>query len=90
MLGDSADYSEWKNGRRATGLIYSAGTFYSKNRQWICRSSRFGCVSKLWIRWHGSIHHKSFITRYATVNELDPCWLCLCGRYFNAVLPVGL
>lgn len=30
MLGDSADYSEWKNGRRATGLVYSAGTFINK------------------------------------------------------------
>ena len=26
MLGDAADYGEWKNGRRATGLVYSAGT----------------------------------------------------------------
>jgi Na+/melibiose symporter-like transporter len=30
MLGDSADYSEWKNDRRATGLVYSAGTFINK------------------------------------------------------------
>lgn len=30
MLGDSADYSEWKCGRRATGLFYSAGTFVQK------------------------------------------------------------
>lgn len=30
MLGDSVDYSEWKNGRRATGLIFSAGTFINK------------------------------------------------------------
>ncbi len=30
MLGDTVDYSEWKNGRRATGLIYSAGTFVNK------------------------------------------------------------
>ncbi|MBN1378262.1 MAG: MFS transporter [Gammaproteobacteria bacterium] len=30
MLGDTADYSEWKNDRRATGLIYSAGTFINK------------------------------------------------------------
>jgi len=29
-LGDSADYSEWKNKRRATGLVYSAGTFAMK------------------------------------------------------------
>ena len=30
MLGDSSDYSEWKTGRRATGLVYSAGTFAMK------------------------------------------------------------
>ncbi|MBU2997878.1 MFS transporter [Cellulophaga baltica] len=30
MLGDVADYSEWRNNRRATGLIYSAGSFASK------------------------------------------------------------
>jgi glycoside/pentoside/hexuronide:cation symporter, GPH family len=30
MLGDSADYSEWKHNRRATGLFYSAGTFAMK------------------------------------------------------------
>lgn len=30
MLGDTADYSEWKNNRRATGLVYSAGTFIGK------------------------------------------------------------
>ena len=30
MLGDASDYSEYKNNRRATGLIYSAGTFAMK------------------------------------------------------------
>jgi len=30
MLGDCADYSEWKHNRRATGLVYSAGTFINK------------------------------------------------------------
>ena len=30
MLGDTADYSEWKNNRRATGLVFSAGTFINK------------------------------------------------------------
>lgn len=30
MLGDLADYSEYKNGRRATGLVYSAGSFATK------------------------------------------------------------
>lgn len=31
MLADTADYSQWKNGRRATGLIYSAATFAQKS-----------------------------------------------------------
>lgn len=30
MLGDAADFSEYKNGHRATGLIYSAGSFATK------------------------------------------------------------
>lgn len=30
MLADAADYSEWKNQRRATGLIFSAGTLSMK------------------------------------------------------------
>ncbi len=30
MLGDSADYNEWRTGRRATGLTYSAGSFVQK------------------------------------------------------------
>lgn len=30
MLGDAADYSEFKNSRRATGLVYSAGSFVTK------------------------------------------------------------
>ncbi len=30
MLADSADYGEWKFGRRTTGLVYSAATFGQK------------------------------------------------------------
>jgi len=30
MIADTADYSEWKYGRRFTGLIFSAGTFSQK------------------------------------------------------------
>jgi len=30
MLGDAADYSEYQNNRRATGLVYSAGSFATK------------------------------------------------------------
>jgi GPH family glycoside/pentoside/hexuronide:cation symporter len=30
MYADTADYSEWKTGRRATGLIYSSANFAQK------------------------------------------------------------
>ena len=30
MYADTADYSEWKNGRRATGLVFSASAFSQK------------------------------------------------------------
>jgi GPH family glycoside/pentoside/hexuronide:cation symporter len=30
MIADAADYSEWKNNRRATGLVFSAATFAQK------------------------------------------------------------
>jgi GPH family glycoside/pentoside/hexuronide:cation symporter len=30
MLADTADYSEWKTGRRATGLVFSAASFAQK------------------------------------------------------------
>lgn len=30
MYGDTADYSEWKTGRRATGLVYSSATMAQK------------------------------------------------------------
>jgi glycoside/pentoside/hexuronide:cation symporter, GPH family len=30
MLADTADFSEWKFGRRATGLVFSAATFAQK------------------------------------------------------------
>jgi GPH family glycoside/pentoside/hexuronide:cation symporter len=30
MIADAADYSEWKTGRRATGLYFSAATFAQK------------------------------------------------------------
>jgi GPH family glycoside/pentoside/hexuronide:cation symporter len=30
MFADTADYSEWKTGRRSTGLVFSAGSFAQK------------------------------------------------------------
>ncbi|MBN2087983.1 MFS transporter [candidate division KSB1 bacterium] len=43
MLADSADYSEWKTGRKAMGLAYSASTFAQK------AGIAFGGALALWI-----------------------------------------
>jgi glycoside/pentoside/hexuronide:cation symporter, GPH family len=31
MYADSADYSEWRSGRRATGMVFSAASFAQKS-----------------------------------------------------------
>ncbi|PTX91396.1 MFS transporter [Opitutus sp. ER46] len=36
MYADTADYSEWKNGRRATGLVFSASTMSQKFGWAVC------------------------------------------------------
>ena len=43
MYADSADYSEWKQGRRATGLVYSASTLAYK------AGVALGGVALMWI-----------------------------------------
>jgi glycoside/pentoside/hexuronide:cation symporter, GPH family len=43
MMADTADYSEWKTGRRATGLIYSTATFAQKS------GVAFGGAIAMWI-----------------------------------------
>ena len=48
MLGDSADYSEYKTGRRATGLVYSAGSFVQKTGR-LRRGARLASIGKLWL-----------------------------------------
>lgn len=40
FYADTADYSEWKNGRRATGLVFSAASF-SQKIGWAVGSSLF-------------------------------------------------
>jgi GPH family glycoside/pentoside/hexuronide:cation symporter len=50
MLGDSADYSEWKTHRRATGLVFSAGTLSMKV------GSAFAAALSGWIlAWSGYV-----------------------------------
>ena len=43
MMADAADYSEWKTGRRATALFYSASTFALKS------GGALGGALALWI-----------------------------------------
>jgi len=43
MYADAADYSEWKNGRRATGLVFSAASMSQKF------GAAIGMAMVLWI-----------------------------------------
>jgi glycoside/pentoside/hexuronide:cation symporter, GPH family len=63
MYADTADYAEWKKGRRATGLIFSAstmsqkfgwafGAFLALNPYvagWISAQRSTGCQKALWL-----------------------------------------
>ncbi len=48
MLGDAADYSEWKNRRRATGLVFAVGSFLHK-----VGSGLAGALVLLILAWQG-------------------------------------
>jgi GPH family glycoside/pentoside/hexuronide:cation symporter len=50
MFADTADYFEWKFGRRATGLILSAGTF-SQKMGWTVGGAIAGWV----LAWYGYV-----------------------------------
>jgi GPH family glycoside/pentoside/hexuronide:cation symporter len=45
MYADAADYSQWKTGRRATGLVYSASTFSQKSGSALGGSMAMGILS---------------------------------------------
>ena len=69
MLGDCADYSEWKNGRRATGLIYSAGTFFSQESQEL--SNNITCIWIHYSKKNYSTLHLIFFTVQKTIFFLQ-------------------
>jgi GPH family glycoside/pentoside/hexuronide:cation symporter len=49
MIADTADYSEWKFGRRTTGLIFSSGTFSQKTGGAIGG----GALAGMYLAWVG-------------------------------------
>ncbi|HVM49035.1 MAG TPA: MFS transporter [Candidatus Acidoferrum sp.] len=58
MIADAADYSEWKTGRRATGLYFSAATFAQKAGWGI------GAAIAGWVLT--AFHYKPDVTQTAT------------------------
>ena len=50
MIADTADYSEWKFGRRTTGLIFSAGTFSQKTG-----GALGGALAGMFLGWIGYV-----------------------------------
>jgi GPH family glycoside/pentoside/hexuronide:cation symporter len=50
MIADTADFSEWRSGRRATGLVFSAGTFSQKTG-----GALGGVLSGSYLGWIGYV-----------------------------------
>lgn len=74
MLADAADYSEWKNRRRATGLVYSAATFAQK-----AGFSFGGAIVMMVLSGHGFIANQA-----QTENALAGIKISL------SILPAGI
>jgi GPH family glycoside/pentoside/hexuronide:cation symporter len=74
MYADTADYGEWKNGRRATGLVFSAATF-SQKMGWAVGGAAAGFL----------LTATGFVANAAqTQQSLDGI------RYMMSVIPAGI
>lgn len=74
MLADTADYSEWKTGRRATGLVFSAGTLSMKIGTALAAS-----VSGWMLAWFGYV---------ANVDQTSESLLGI--RLLFSLIPAGV
>ena len=86
MLGDAADYSEWKNNRRATGLIYSAGSTATKFGGGIAGAIIGLILGAFHYNGQDASYYRRSHSWYKNANELG-AWYCCCNwcRH-NAVL----
>jgi GPH family glycoside/pentoside/hexuronide:cation symporter len=58
LYADTADYSEWRTGRRATGLVFSAGTFAQK-MGWTIGGSLVAYLLA-WFGFHANVAQTAF------------------------------
>lgn len=65
MLADTADYSEWVNRRRATGLVYSAGTVAMK-----FGSGVGGAVNGWMLAWFGYVAASNAVQTAVTIEGI--------------------
>ena len=89
MLGDSADYSEWKNGRRATGLIYSAGTFVQKTGGGFAGALVLVVLAGYGYNGMDKSTIEASLPGMQLLDELDSSSLCLCWCSINDFLPTN-
>lgn len=65
MLADAADYSEWRTGQRATGLVYSAGTISMK-----FGSGVGGAMTGWMLAMYGYVEATDAIQRLETIEGI--------------------
>jgi GPH family glycoside/pentoside/hexuronide:cation symporter len=75
MYADAADYSEWKNNRRATGLVYSAVVFGQKI------GVALGAAVPLWILGSLNYSDKTPVQPDSIVSSIRLCMSILPGVF---------
>jgi len=88
MLADAADYSEWKHHRRATGLVYSAGTLALKFGGGI-GGALTGWTLTLYGYQPNVDQTESALTGIRIVISLLPAVACIAGLLVFKVYPLG-
>ena len=81
MIADSADYSEWKSGRRATGLYFSAATFAQK-AGWGIGAAIAGCLLTVFNYVPNAIQTQSALTGIKLLVSVIPGMLYMSCAVF--------
>jgi glycoside/pentoside/hexuronide:cation symporter, GPH family len=86
MYADTADYSEWKGGRRATGLVFSAASFTQK-LGWALGGAGVGWLLALFGYVPGAIQSASTVHGITLMMSLVPAIpalvACLALHYYE-------
>ncbi len=88
MLADSADYSEWVNNRRSTGIIFSAGTFAIKTGGMIAGAGT-GFLLSIFGYAANAEQSSTSILGIKLLMSIIPAVIILVGTIFTFIYPLN-